>query len=130
MWPPTPTTTRTILLNTLISEFLILDNPFGKDETVQGLCLLDTHLVIYGQFTWVTFNMSGKEVSRKKILRETPILRMQMELLDEFSLICWSGEEANLEMALETYKEGKVGQILGVPQRGGLEPGSDHGLGV
>jgi hypothetical protein len=64
------------------------------------------------QFTWVTFNMSGKEVARKKILRDTPILKIKMELLEDFSVICWSGEEGNPEISLETYKAGTVGQML------------------
>ena len=72
---------QTILLNTLISEFVVLDNPLNKEkeekaaaavpaaavnETVQGLILLDTHLVVYGQFTWVVFDMTGKELSRHR----------------------------------------------------------------
>ena len=95
---------QTILLNTLISEFIIIDNPLEKDETVQGLCLLDSNLIIYGQFSWVVFNMTGKQISKKKILKETPILKLKMELLDKYSIIYWSGEDTDPEMTLETFK--------------------------
>ena len=119
---------QTILLNTLISEFVVLDNPLNKQdekraaaaaisETVQGLCcvqycvkkdvqcsialgplygvflevneddnhecqnkvthsqqgliLLDTNLIVYGQFTWVVFDMTGKELNRHRRRRMT-----------------------------------------------------------
>ena len=86
---------QTILLNTLISEFIVIDNPLKeKNENVQGLCLLDTHLVIYGQYSWVVFNMAGKEIKNKRVLRENPILLIKMESLDDYSIIYWSGEES------------------------------------
>ena len=118
---------QTILLNTLISEFVVLDNPLNKqdekaaaiNETVQGLILLDTHLIVYGQFTWVVFDMTGKELSRHRRRRmssfedddaacERPMLVMKMESLDNFSVIYWSGDEANHDMSIETYKEGRI----------------------
>ena len=43
---------QTILLNTLVSEFVIIDNNLGPSEMVQGLCMLDANLVVYGQYTW------------------------------------------------------------------------------
>ncbi len=60
---------QTILLNTLVSEFVIIDSPLEQHETVQGLCILDTNLVIYGQSTWVLFDMAGKQLEKKKIFR-------------------------------------------------------------
>ena len=51
---------QTILLNTLISEFFIIDSPLGAEETVQGLVVLDTNLVIYGQVTWCVLDLRGK----------------------------------------------------------------------
>ncbi len=48
---------QTILLNTLIGEFHIVDNPLGPGETVVGLNLLDMDLTIYGQYTWVRFDL-------------------------------------------------------------------------
>ena len=37
----------------------------------QGLILLDTHLIVYGQFTWVVFDMTGKELNRHRRRRMT-----------------------------------------------------------
>ena len=105
-----------------------MDNPLNKpdekassaiNETVQGLILLDTHLIVYGQFTWVVFDMTGKELSRHRRRRmssfedddaacERPMLVMKMESLDNFSVIYWSGDEANHDMSIETYKEGRI----------------------
>ena len=53
---------QTVLLNALVSEFVIIENPLGRNETVQGLVMLDTNLIIYGQYTWVTFTTGGKQV--------------------------------------------------------------------
>ena len=33
---------QTILLNMMISEFVIIDNPLGEKEDIEGLVLLDT----------------------------------------------------------------------------------------
>jgi hypothetical protein len=56
---------QTILLNTLVSEFVIIDNNLGPNEMVQGLCMLDANLVVYGQYTWLDL-----KVTIYKILRE------------------------------------------------------------
>ena len=73
---------------------------------------MDAHLVIYGQFTWVVFNMAGKRLSSKKIFLETPILVLRMETLEDYSLVYWSGDESSPEMTLETHKAGKMGRRL------------------
>jgi hypothetical protein len=167
---------QTILLNTLVSEFVIIDSPLETTETVQGLnimsnvysralstkvfnyqfgqkrwkkcallqclvrrsksnfcianslfvtlhniswvfsfaglCLLDTNLVIYGQTTWVVFDISGKQQDKRKIFRDDPILIIVMETKDDFSIIHWSGDMNNPAMAIETYKDAKIGQVL------------------
>ena len=103
---------QTILLNTLVSEFVVIDSPLETTETVQGLGILDSTLVIYGQTTWVTFDMSGKQQEKRKIFREDPILKIEMQTKDDFSIIHWSGEINNPAMAIETYKDSKIGQVL------------------
>ena len=77
---------QTILLNTLVSEFVVIDSPLETNENVQGLCILDTTLVIYGQSTWVTFDMSGKQQEKRKVFRDDPILTIIMETKDDFSI--------------------------------------------
>ena len=95
---------QTILLNTLVSEFIIIDSPLEKHETVQGICMLEKYLVIYGQSTWALFDTNGKQLERKMIFREDPILIILMDSKEDFSIIHWSGEMRNPAMAVETYK--------------------------
>ena len=95
---------QTVLLNTLVSEFIVIDSPLENNESVQGICMLDTNLVIYGQTTWVYFDMSGKQQEKKTISRNDPILVIVMETRTNFSVIHWSGDMKNPAMAIETYK--------------------------
>ena len=70
---------QTILLNALVSEFIVIENPLGGDENVHGIRLLDTNLVIFGQKTWSLLNLSGKVIQTTKIQRDDCILEMQMD---------------------------------------------------
>ena len=102
-----------ILLNALISEYVIIDNPLGAGEYVQGLVLLDTHLIIYGQFSWSLFTISGKEEETKKELSENPILSMHCaDKIDDYSIIHWTGDTSNPKMWLHTYRDGLAGLPL------------------
>ena len=103
---------QTILLNTLVSEFVIIDSPLETSETVQGIYILDTVLLIYGQTTWSFFDMAGKELEKRKTFREDPILTITMETKDDLSIVHWSGDMTNPAMAVETYKNSKIGQVL------------------
>ena len=95
---------QTILLNTLVSEFIVIDSPLETHESVQGISMLEKFLVIYGQNTWALFDTMGKQIEKRKIFREDPILKIVNKSKDDFSIIHWSGEMSNLAMAVETYK--------------------------
>ena len=95
---------QTVLLNTLVSEYLIIDSPLEANESVQGICMFDVSMVIYGQSSWVLFDMSGKQIEKKKTLREVPILQMIMMGKDDYTIIHWSGDMAKPEMAIVTCK--------------------------
>ena len=41
----------------------------------QGMCLLDTNVVIYGQLTWGVFDIKAKLVEQKQYEGEGEILR-------------------------------------------------------
>jgi hypothetical protein len=43
---------QTVLLNTLTSEYVVLDNPLPDDQPVSGVFLLNTHLFVYGPASW------------------------------------------------------------------------------
>ena len=103
---------QVVLLNALISEYVIIDNPLGADDSVQGLVVLDTHLIIYGKFSWSLFTIAGKEVETKKVLTENPILKMTMNSCAEYSIVHWSGDLTDPRMSLHTYKEGFAGLPL------------------
>ena len=95
---------QTILLNTLIGEFFIIDNPLGAGETVQGLVVLDTNLVIYGQKTWSIFDLRGNLVKNNSYDGEGQILRLSMvDCLDNYSVISWSGDTEKPTMTLQTF---------------------------
>ena len=95
---------QTILLNTLVSEFVVIDSPLEKQESVQGVCLLDKELLIYGQTSWALFDTTGKQLEKKKTFREDPILAILMESKENFSVVHWSGDMQHPQMALETFK--------------------------
>ena len=96
---------QTILLNTLIGEFFIIDNPLGAGETVQGLVILDTNLVIYGQNTWSIFDLRGNFVKNNKYGGGGEILTLTMvDTLDNYSVISWSGDPELPAMTLQTYR--------------------------
>ena len=97
-----------ILLNALISELTKVKNPFEPSESVVGLVLLDTNLVVYGQFDWAVYDTSGRllDTYTTSFLNQ-PILKMQMLSLDDFCIINWSGNAyLDTSMVLSTFKDG------------------------
>ena len=126
---------QTILLNTMISEFVIIDNPLGEGESVEGLVLMENLLVIYGALTWCTYTTTGKLLETKKLPfykdGSYPILTMFLSTLTqsvaatanvalarrgaqadkgdkpglEYFVIRWSGDLDNTKMVLETLSE-------------------------
>lgn len=52
---------KTVLLNMLSSEFVIIDNPLPEGENVCGIFLLNRNLYIYGGSNWVQFDMRGNK---------------------------------------------------------------------
>ena len=103
---------QTILLNALVSEFIVIENPLGGDENVHGIRLLDTNLVIFGQKTWSLLNLSGKVIQTTKIQRDDCILEMQMDSVTDYSITFWSGELDKTAMSLQTFKDDIAGEAL------------------
>ena len=121
---------QTILLNTMVSEYITIDNPLGEDQTVQGLLLYDNKLIIYGQYTWCVFSTSGKLMETKEVTSKGsfPILSLMLmtvssvsdltnvltsdlksnpdskELHLDYFIIRWSGDMSNSSIILETRK--------------------------
>ena len=99
---------QTILLNTLISEFFVIDNPLGVGETVLGIVLLDTNLTIYGQYTWAVFDLRGTLVKTNRHNHDGQIFCIRMLDIDQnYSIMAWSGDVSDAWMQLHTCKGGK-----------------------
>lgn len=53
-----------VVLNTLTSEFVILDNPLPEDETVCGVYLMNAYAFVYGRNEWCRFDLRGNLLSK------------------------------------------------------------------
>ena len=43
---------QTVLLNTLTSEYIIMENPLPQHQPISGVFLLNTHLFVFGPASW------------------------------------------------------------------------------
>ena len=102
-----------VLLNTLVSEFVKIENPFKETESesgsnksektgvqeygirteIQGMVLLEGRLVIYSTRGWAVFDMSGTKLEEVKHPGPNCILKLQMLSMEHYSIIEWSGIE-------------------------------------
>ena len=48
-----------MVLNTLTSEFVIIDNPLPNDEQVSGIHLMNQFAFIFGKSGWCRFDLRG-----------------------------------------------------------------------
>ena len=107
-----------ILLNTLISEFTVIENPFkAKNDgeqsgSVQGLKLLEGRLVVVGQTSWIVFDMFGKQISTGNIPLDYCIFSLKMLSLERLSIISWTGHGENPDMGVQSMVSGKWGSHL------------------
>ena len=97
-----------ILLNTLISEFSVIENPFKarnageKAGTVQGLKLLEGRLVVVGQTSWAAYDMSGRPTFTGNIPSDYFIFALKMLTFDTLNIISWTGNEDLADMGLQS----------------------------
>ena len=103
---------QTILLNMMISEFVVIENPLGASKHIEGLVLLDTYLLIYGQFGWCRYSMGGKLLEKKELEGDKPILQMFMKPKRGTIFIRWSGDMNDAKMVAETTKDNLDGLPL------------------
>ena len=106
-----------ILVNNLVSEFIVIENPFRssevggskKDGSVLALRLLDNKLVVIGARGWAVLNMAG-EVETRLTVPGRPsskyIHSVRMTSLTAASFVMWSGLETSAGMTVKTYKDG------------------------
>ena len=117
-----------VLLNTLVSEFVKIENPFketadsdvgsnksektgvqeyGIKTEIQGMVLLEGRLVIYSTRGWAVFDMSGTKLEEVRHPGPNCILKLQMLSLEQYSVIEWSGIEEDDTSGLQSVVDGK-----------------------
>lgn len=72
---------QTVLLNMLSSEFVVINNPFEKDEDVTGVYLLNQDLFIHTKLKWARFDMRGTQIEQV----EAPDVTADWHILSEYS---------------------------------------------
>ncbi|XP_066996019.2 NACHT and WD repeat domain-containing protein 2 [Anabrus simplex] len=96
---------QTVLLNTLTSEFVIIENPVADDAPVIGIYLLNAHLFIHGDSSWYQFNMRGQFVE-SFVGPERPedwrLHSIEFTTLEEYRLHYWKGSLDDPAMLLRS----------------------------
>ena len=107
---------QTILLNTLIGEFVVIENPFVKNgtiqETIQNIILADGRLVIVGQYSWSYFDMSGKQISMEKSNTKNSIIWLKMISFTNYTLTSRIDGESGSKLELRKCIDGTFGNPL------------------
>nr|CAD7412869.1 unnamed protein product [Timema poppensis] len=96
---------QTILLNTLTSEYVTVENPLPTGEYVSGVFLLNAHLFVHGQGTCCRFNMRGQledQFSSVENPNEWPYHSMHYTTMEEYWLLFWSGSLDKHNMRLRS----------------------------
>ena len=101
-----------ILVNNLVSEFLVIENPFQseiaggskREGSIQGLRLLENKLVVIGSRGWAVLTMAGEVESRVRVPSSQYIHSITMISLSSASLVMWSGLETSSGLTLKTYR--------------------------
>ncbi|KAF2895446.1 hypothetical protein ILUMI_10727 [Ignelater luminosus] len=99
---------QVVLLNTLTSEFITIENPLAEAEAVTGVYLLTHHLFVYGASSWVRFDTRGnqEQLFHSPVDgKEWPILLIEYYSLKEYFIIFWTGDLEDDKMMLYSYEE-------------------------
>ncbi|KAI4484543.1 hypothetical protein M0804_007109 [Polistes exclamans] len=102
------TNDQTVVLNTLTSEFVIINNPLPDEEHVCGVHLTNQHAFIYGKIGWYKFDLRGNllgNYTNPEDSNKWPILYVEYTNLDEYRIVFWSGNIEDPIMLLHTYKK-------------------------
>lgn len=101
---------QSVLLNMLSSEFNIINNPFGEDDSVHGVYMLNQAFFIYSKLKWARFDMRANLVEKHEFTdlngAEWELLLMEFYSFNEFTAIFWSGSISDTRLRLHTAKEG------------------------
>ncbi|XP_008551438.1 NACHT and WD repeat domain-containing protein 2 [Microplitis demolitor] len=91
-----------VILNTLTSEFVIVNNPLVNDESddnaVCGVYLMNQYAFIYGTHEWCRFDLRGNLLSRHTTTtpqidyNKWKILLVEYTDLTDYRIVFWSGK--------------------------------------
>ncbi|XP_014210635.1 NACHT and WD repeat domain-containing protein 2 [Copidosoma floridanum] len=98
---------QSVVLNTLTSEFVIIDNPLPNEEPVRGVYLMNQFAFIYGKSGWCRFDLRGNLIGNHtspEDPNEWSILELEYSTLDDYRINFWSGNLDNPKMLLRTYR--------------------------
>ncbi|KAM0725564.1 NACHT and WD repeat domain-containing protein 2 [Formica fusca] len=99
---------QTVVLNTLTSEFVVIDNPLPNEDAVYGVHLMNQYAFIYGKLGWCRFDLRGNLLnthSNPEDSNKWPILNVEYTNLDHYRIIFWSGSLDDTRMLLHTYRK-------------------------
>ncbi|XP_011338040.1 NACHT and WD repeat domain-containing protein 2 isoform X2 [Ooceraea biroi] len=102
------TNSQTVVLNTLTSEFVIIDNPLSNEDAVCGVHLMNQYAFIYGKLGWCRFDLRGNLLdthTNPEDSNKWPILYVEYTNLDHYRIVFWSGSIDDSRMLLHTYKK-------------------------
>lgn len=71
---------QSVLLNMLSGEFIIINNPFEKNDIVCGVYLLNQNMIIFCQRKWIIYDLRGQPIEQ----HEAPDVADDWEILSKF----------------------------------------------
>ncbi|XP_055907671.1 NACHT and WD repeat domain-containing protein 2 [Eupeodes corollae] len=98
---------QTVLLNTLSSEFVVIDNPFEEQDQVTGLYLLNYSLFVNTKLKWARFDMRGnlmEQFSAPSDAANWEILSMEFFTTEENNIIYWTGKISETRLRLDSTR--------------------------
>ncbi|CAH1405153.1 unnamed protein product [Nezara viridula] len=98
---------QSVLLNTLSSEYVVIDNPLPEGEEVAGLFLLNQHFFIHGSSNWCRFDMRGELIAKYTSMEnptEWPVFSMEYKTLEDYLFLFWSGNLDDPRLLLNTKR--------------------------
>ncbi|XP_058799223.1 NACHT and WD repeat domain-containing protein 2 isoform X2 [Phymastichus coffea] len=99
---------QSVVLNTLTSEFVIIDNPLPEEAKVCGVYLMNQFAFIYGKTGWCRFDLRGNLLSNHTSPEDTnqwSILELEYTTLDDYRIIFWTNHLDDPMMLLHTYRK-------------------------
>ncbi|XP_034936822.1 NACHT and WD repeat domain-containing protein 2 [Chelonus insularis] len=102
---------QAVVLNTLTSEFVIIDNPLSGEEEVCGVYLMNQFAFVFGANEWCRFDLRGNLISKHTSpvdSNEWKILHIEYSTLNEYRIIFWRGKLEEQSMLIYNYEEDKL----------------------